>query len=167
MPAHVGWPVLALASLLTASIPTAYSLGAAGSARSEAQTPDLAPPPAPGEARLERSADGFFYAPAELDGHRLRLLVDTGASAIMLSTGDARRLGIDPRGLVFDRHVQTSAGVVPMARVTLDRLTIAGRSFEDVPVMVLAHGGGVPLMGQSIIARFHAMRMSGDLLILN
>ena len=36
------------------------------------------------EVELERGSDGHFYADAEVNGHSVHFLVDTGASAIAL-----------------------------------------------------------------------------------
>lgn len=168
MAGHLGLAGLAVGSLLTAALPTAYTLGASHRLESEREiTPDLAPPPPPADGpRLVRSDDGFFYATVRINGHRMKLLVDTGASAIMLSTRDARRLGINVEGLAFDGHLQTSSGVAQMARVTLDRVTVAGQTFEDVPAMILPKDDGIGLMGQSMLARFHSISIEGDMLAL-
>ena len=132
-------------------------------------TPDLAPTPLPPQTegqRLTRHADGFFYATARINGHPMRLLVDTGASAIMLSPADARRLGVPIDADAFDGRVRTSSGVVRMARVTIDRVTVGGQTFEDVPAMVLEGSAGVGLMGQSLLARFRSVSIEGDVLAL-
>src|SRR5688500_6079381 len=44
--------------------------------------------------RLQRSADGHFYVDAQVNGARIRFLVDTGATFVALTAADARRAGI-------------------------------------------------------------------------
>src|SRR5436190_23450719 len=45
---------------------------------------------------LSRGNGGHFWTEARIDGRRLELVVDTGASAIALRESDAARLGIHP-----------------------------------------------------------------------
>ncbi|MDO6413708.1 TIGR02281 family clan AA aspartic protease [Sphingomonas sp. BIUV-7] len=168
MPGHLGLTVAGVASLLTAVVPTAYTLGATQHAAPVRETtPDLAPaPPANDGQRLERSDDGFFYATVNINGHRVRLLVDTGASAIMLSAREARRMGVKVDDFAFDGRLQTSSGVVRMARATIDRIDIGGQTFADVPAMIVPGGDGLGLMGQSMLERFRSVSIEGDVLAL-
>ena len=53
-----------------------------------------------GEVRFPVGADGHFRVEALVDGTPTRFLVDTGASGIVLSLADARRLGFDPASFV-------------------------------------------------------------------
>src|SRR5690349_2341141 len=43
---------------------------------------------------LSRGNGGHFWTDARIDGRRLELVVDTGASQVALRAGDAARLGI-------------------------------------------------------------------------
>jgi aspartyl protease family protein len=45
---------------------------------------------------LARGNGGHFWTDARIDGRRLELVVDTGASTIALRASDAGRLGIHP-----------------------------------------------------------------------
>jgi len=58
------------------------------------------------------SNDGHFYIKAEVNGIPVMFLADTGASHIMLSPDDARRLGIETDKLRFDRFYETANGSV-------------------------------------------------------
>lgn len=168
MAAHFGILAISLGSLLTAGLPTAYAMGATRQVHAvRAVTPDLAPTPTVDSKHLQRSADGFFYTVANVDGRKVKLLVDTGASAIMLSKSQAHRLGVNVKKLAFNHRVMTSAGSVPMARAELDHLDVGGRTFEDVAVMVTPTESGVGLMGQSMLSRFDAVSIEGDTLELS
>ena len=50
-----------------------------------------------GEASIAKSTDGHFWANAEVDGHPVRFLVDTGATAVALTADDARNVSTRPR----------------------------------------------------------------------
>src|SRR5262249_32343037 len=53
---------------------------------------------------LTQAEDGAYYATGEVNGTRVRFAVDTGASDIVLSPQDARRVGIAVDTLSFDRE---------------------------------------------------------------
>jgi uncharacterized protein (UPF0276 family) len=48
-----------------------------------------------------KASDGHFWADGEVNGARVRFLVDTGATAVALTPADAERLGIDLKGLKY------------------------------------------------------------------
>ncbi|MBC7157869.1 MAG: retroviral-like aspartic protease family protein, partial [Rhodobacteraceae bacterium] len=52
-----------------------------------------------GTISARRGDDGHFHLTLRVGGTPVRFLVDTGASDVVLSEDDARRLGIDPSGL--------------------------------------------------------------------
>ena len=71
---------------------------------------------ADGSVSFRAGADGHFHVEAHINGTRLRLLVDTGASQVVLSPADARRLGFDLAALDF-RHVSETANEIGRAHV--------------------------------------------------
>src|ERR1700733_7980909 len=44
---------------------------------------------------LEREDNGHFFTVADVNGEPIRMVVDTGATSIALTTEDARRIGVD------------------------------------------------------------------------
>ena len=50
----------------------------------------------PDSVVVNRSGDGTFAVRAAVDGVSTTMLIDTGASLVMLSNRDAQRIGIDP-----------------------------------------------------------------------
>lgn len=115
---------------------------------------------------LRRGADGHFHARADVNGTPVDFLVDTGASALVLSREDARRVGLDPSRLVFSLPAQTANGVVFSAPATIDSLRLG--AFEDRNVMATVNGGelGVSLMGMSYLRRFARVTVEGDRMLL-
>src|SRR5690606_19438119 len=89
----------------------------------------------PGQAIVDESAgtvsfragrDGHFQINAQVDGADVRLIFDTGASAVVLTAADARRAGIDTDALRFDVPVSTANGTGRAALVRLDRIEVGG-----------------------------------------
>src|SRR4051794_8331154 len=70
-------------------------------------------------SRLEISADlrGHFVVHPSVDGRRVRMLVDTGASAVTLSHEDAFAAGLRLRPGDYTAGVSTANGSVRAARV--------------------------------------------------
>ena len=60
------------------------------------------------DAAVAMEPDGHYWAEADVDGKRVRFLVDTGATAVALTLNDARRLGLDLDHLDFSQVVRTA-----------------------------------------------------------
>ena len=123
--------------------------------------------PASGKvAQITKAADGHYWAQADVDGHWVKFLVDTGASAVALTGDDARRLGIDMTTLEYDRPVVTANGSTKAASVTLDYIVVAGARVEDVKAMVVPEGLQTSLLGMSFLGRLSRFEASKTALIL-
>ena len=124
-------------------------------------------PAAPyGAASITKSPDGHFWAEASVDGHAVRFLVDTGASAVALTGEDARRLGIDPSTLNYGYAVQTANGEAHAARVTLPNVSIAGARVDNVDAFVIDHGLETSLLGMTYLGRLSRFEATPTALIL-
>src|SRR5262245_34480443 len=110
-----------------------------------------APAPAPAPARnivLTRSSNGHFQVEARVDGRRLGVVVDTGASHIALRQSEAARLGIYPRPNEFTINVNTANGMTKAALVRLRTVEVGDIVVRDVPAIVHSDQGlSVNLLG--------------------
>src|SRR5687767_4976429 len=88
--------------------------------------------PAAGAAQIPKAADGHFWADASVNGSHVRFLVDTGATAVALTTTDALRLGFERDELTFDYKVMTASGEARAARVELESVAISGAKVTKV-----------------------------------
>ena len=79
-----------------------------------------------------RARDGHFCAVAEVNGAPVGLLIDTGASILLLRHEDARRIGFDETELNFNMPVTTANGHSFVAPVTFASVVIGGIEVEDV-----------------------------------
>jgi aspartyl protease family protein len=115
----------------------------------------------PGQAIIDRSGgtvtfragrDGHFQINAEVNGADVRLIFDTGASAVVLTTADAERAGIDTAGLRFSVPVSTANGTGRAALVRLDRIEVGGIVRQNVRAFVAeAHALDTSLLGMSFL----------------
>jgi len=85
-----------------------------------------------GTATFRRGGDGHFPIEALINGASVNLIFDTGASAVVLSSADARRAGIDTASLRFDVPVTTANGTGRAAAIRLDRIEVGGIVREGV-----------------------------------
>ena len=118
-----------------------------------------------GEAVIERSPDGHFYADIEVNGATIHALVDTGASRIALTRDDARAAGI-PLSIGMNEVIGRGAdGDVRGENVTLDRVSLGPASVEKISAIVL-NSGQQTLLGQNFLSQFASVKIEGDRMIL-
>ena len=119
-----------------------------------------------GSAELARGADGHWRAEARVNGRKVDVLVDTGATLVALTQDDARAAGIDVRNLRYSERVRTASGTARAATVTLERVQIGAVRVEDVEAMVIERGLSVSLLGMSFLSRLDQFDVRGPTLRL-
>jgi aspartyl protease family protein len=71
------------------------------------------------EVRIRKRLDGHFTAHVEVNGATISMIVDTGASSIVLRPQDAKKAGIDVKSFAYRVPVLTANGRTLAARVRL------------------------------------------------
>jgi aspartyl protease family protein len=103
------------------------------------------------------STGGHFIAGGAINGQPVRFMVDTGATLVSMSRGEASRLGLDLRGA---RSVvtQTAAGAVQAQVLPLRRVRVG--EVEVYDVLALVSDAPLPfiLLGNSFLERFQWRR---------
>jgi aspartyl protease family protein len=123
----------------------------------------------PGEraVRLRRQSDGHFSARADVNGRTIKLLVDTGASTVVLKATDAEKAGIDVGSLSFSVAVDTANGVAYAAPVRLRTVGVGPIAVGDVEALVAKPGSlKESLLGMSFLKRLRSYEFSGDFLTI-
>jgi len=115
---------------------------------------------------VHRGRDGHFWLRASINGSTILMMVDTGASNVVLSPDDARKIGFNISKLRFDRRAQTANGNVSYAVVRADSLAIGDTEFTDVMVTVNGSDMSGSLLGMAVLDRFSSIEFRGDTLIL-
>ena len=110
--------------------------------------------------------DGHFHVEALVDNVRVRFLVDTGASEVVLSPADARRLGFDRSNLEFVQMAETANGMVRGAPVRLREVVVGNLRLADVRASVNAADMSESLLGMTFLSRLGGFEVSGDRLTL-
>jgi aspartyl protease family protein len=118
-----------------------------------------------GSLDIPRSENGHFYADVDVNGTKVRMLIDTGATGIALSREDARSAGIATSIGMNDVVGEGADGSVHGEVVTVDRLSLGNAKAEAVPAIVL-NSGGQSLLGQTFLAKFASVEIHGDTMTL-
>jgi len=120
-----------------------------------------------GEVIVNRRIGGGFSVAAKVDGARVTLLFDTGASMVVLTAADARRAGIDTRGLAFEVPVATANGGALAAEIRLDQVAVGPIVMRGVAALVARPGAlDESLLGMSFLERLKGYRVERGRLIL-
>ncbi|MBT9290538.1 retropepsin-like aspartic protease family protein [Prosthecodimorpha staleyi] len=121
----------------------------------------------PGAVMVAKSNDGHFRVKATVNGRTIRLVVDTGASSVVLTDRDAREIGLDMARLRYDIRVSTANGTTQAAPVVLDRIEI-GEIVESRVSALVARPGQLEtsLLGNSFLSRMASFTIEGDRLTL-
>jgi aspartyl protease family protein len=125
------------------------------------------PGPVAGSVVVAKGYDGHFRVRAAIGAHRVEMIVDTGASAVVLTDRDARTLGIRPDKAAYSVPTATANGRSSTAPVILDEIAIGGITLHNVPALVaLPDALDTSLLGNTFLDRLKSFTVEGDRLIL-
>jgi aspartyl protease family protein len=116
---------------------------------------------------LKAGQNGHFFVKAEINGRKVKVLVDTGASAVALSYEDAKDIGLHPNNLDYNIPVSTANGIAKAAGVNLDKVEIDGVRVSDVQGLVMPEGvmrGS--LLGMSFLSKLKSFKVEDGVLYL-
>ena len=115
--------------------------------------------------RLPRAENGHYFASARINGHAIRVLVDTGASFIGLSSEAAKKLGINYASGKRGRS-STANGIVNNYILRLDHVQIGGIKLYGVMASVIeGNFPDIPLLGMSFLNRVKMHEEQGMLVL--
>jgi len=117
--------------------------------------------------RVRRRLDGHFAVRASVNGQSMTLMVDTGASSVVLKPADAERAGIDLSSLSYTVAVDTANGTTYAAAARIRTLAVGPLIVRNVDALV-AKPGTVKenLLGMSFLRRLRSYEFANDYLTL-
>jgi len=154
------------------------ALMAGSTSRAPAEPPPLpaakaaavSPAPAPvaaGELILEPDARGQFEVEVEVNGQPVTMLVDTGASYVVLSAETAARIGLRLFDSDYTVRTQTANGIAAAAPVRLGQVAVGPIYLGDVKAFVAApHALSIDLLGMSFLRRLGSVEQRSGRLVL-
>jgi|SRR5215467_605182 aspartyl protease family protein len=110
-----------------------------------------------------RGHGGDFAVAVHINGTRIPMVLDTGASSVVLTQEAAKAAGLPIEVLNYSVNIDTANGRARAAAVTLDRLAVGGLTERSVPALV-AQPGQLKnnLLGMSFLNRLQSWEVRGD-----
>lgn len=132
-----------------------------------ALAPGLAVTQPDGSILIVRDAGGHFVVDGRVNGAQTRFLLDTGASAVVLTFRDAQRAGYDAQDLSFSVPVSTANGRTLVAPVRIAQITIGDHAMHNIRGFVARDGSlESSLFGMTALNQLRSWRIEGDKLIM-
>jgi len=118
--------------------------------------------------QIPRGQAGEFALHAKINGVKTPMLIDTGATSVVLTWETAKAAGLPLELLEYDVDVETAGGHTRAARLTLDRLAVGKLVERSVPALVVPRGQmKVNLLGMSFLDRLESWEVRADRLMLH
>jgi clan AA aspartic protease (TIGR02281 family) len=118
--------------------------------------------------QVSRGQGGEFALQAKINGVKAPMVIDTGATSVVLTWETAKAAGLPLELLNYDVDVETAAGHTRAARLTLDRLAIGKLVERSVPALVVPRGQmKTNLLGMSFLDRLESWEVRADRLMLH
>ena len=118
--------------------------------------------------QIARGQSGEFALQARINGVTAPMVIDTGATSVVLTYETARAAGLPLELLEYDVEVETAGGHTRAARLTLDRLAVGKLVERSVPALVVPHGQmKTNLLGMSFLDRLESWEVHADRLMLH
>lgn len=118
------------------------------------------------EVAVRRAANGHFFLHAMVNGVQIDFLIDTGASDIVLTPDDAKRLRFNRSSLDYSLSYETANGSVRAAPVTLREFRVGQLELYDLDAAVNEAAMNVSLLGMSFLERLSGYRVEGQRMVL-
>jgi aspartyl protease family protein len=127
----------------------------------------------PGPVQIGRSVEiprgrgGDFHVPAQVNGAPVYMVLDTGASAVVLTPDDAKAAGLPLDMLHYTVEIETANGHARAAEVSLKQVSVGFITERAVPALIAQPGQlKESLLGMSFLNRLESYEMRGDRLLM-
>lgn len=116
---------------------------------------------------IARTGGGNFPVVTQVNGARIAMLLDTGASSIVLTQEAAKAAGLPLEVLSYTVNVDTANGRARAAPVTLDSVAVGNIVERQVPALIAQPGQlRTNLLGMSFLNRLEGWEVRGDKLMM-
>lgn len=110
---------------------------------------------------------GHFIASARMNGRRMDVLVDTGATLVAINETTARRIGIRLKPADFKYRVRTANGITKAAAAIIDEIQIGRVIVRDVRASVSRDSSlSTVLLGMSFLNKLKKFEIDSGTLVL-
>ena len=116
------------------------------------------------EIRIPMAIDGHFWIAGELNGFRVKFLVDSGATMTTIGRDIAERAGVQVSARP-DQIVRTGNGLIRVSSGRAERLTIGPIERRDV-AMHVADNADLNVLGMNFLSSLQRWGVEGRWLVL-
>jgi aspartyl protease family protein len=116
---------------------------------------------------ISRGRGGSFPVHTHVNGVQVAMVLDTGASAVVLTQEAAKAVGLPVEVLTYSVPVDTANGRTRAAPVTLDRIAVGSIVERGVAALIAQPGQlRTSLLGMTFLDRLERWEVRGDKLVL-
>jgi aspartyl protease family protein len=116
---------------------------------------------------IARNRNGEFQVATKVNGAAVPMVLDTGASAVVLTHEAAQAAGLPIEFIRYNVNVDTANGRAQAAAVTLDRITVGAIVERAVPALIAQPGQlKTSLLGMSFLNRLDGWEVRGGKLMM-
>lgn len=119
-----------------------------------------------GRIEVPLAPDGHYYLTLEIEGTPVTFTVDTGASGVVISPDDARRIGLNPESLAYLGEAMTANGIVRTAHVRLKDVRLGEILDPSITAYVNEAEMDGSLLGMDYLNRFDRIEITRGKLVL-
>lgn len=114
------------------------------------------------EVRLQANASGHYVAEGTINGMPARMLLDTGATSVVVPADLAEAMGLERGPRV---PVQTANGRSAVWMTRIDRLRLGTLEFRDVEAAIAPGLEDAVLLGMTALGSVEMTQRAGELVI--
>jgi aspartyl protease family protein len=103
---------------------------------------------------------GHFMVSAKINGVTVNFLLDTGATNVVLSPADARRIGINTKTLRYQMPTSTANGISYAAAYNFKKIEVGSIRVYDVEGAISSGGLDTSLLGMSFLSKLRSFEVS-------
>jgi aspartyl protease family protein len=112
--------------------------------------------------RIAADEMGNFVVSVTIAGHEVRMLVDTGATFVSLTSEDAESIGFHLEPADYKLKVNSADGMTTVAQIHLPCVRVGAVEVNDVDGIVMAPGAASgSLLGMSFLRRLGSFGVAG------
>jgi aspartyl protease family protein len=116
---------------------------------------------------IARGRGGDFHVQTQVNGVPVYMVLDTGASAVVLTQDDAKAAGLPLDLLHYTVEIETANGHARAAEVSLKQVSVGFISESAVPALIAQPGQlKESLLGMSFLNRLESYEMRGDKVLM-
>jgi aspartyl protease family protein len=112
---------------------------------------------------VARGRGGDFQIQTEVNGVRVTMVLDTGATSVVLTHDAAVAAGLPVEMIHYTVNIDTANGRAQAAPVTLDRIAVGSIVEHAVPALIAPPGQlKTSLLGMTFLSRLRSWEVQGD-----